>query len=126
MARQTVRPHLAASTPFFEHITKRWCARSRVRYRGLAGSARDLQFVVAAMNMKRGWRSCSETERSNPADPAAGAPRTIEQTPSATRRAHLFSHHRLGSTKATKPSKNLDCEELSLRGMADQPCTASP
>jgi IS5 family transposase len=36
------------------HATiKRWCAMSRVRYRGLARNACHLRFVVTAMNMKR-------------------------------------------------------------------------
>ncbi len=32
---------------------KRWYGMSRVRYRGLARNASHLQFVAAAMNMKR-------------------------------------------------------------------------
>ena len=36
------------------HATmKQWYGMSRVRYRGLARNARHLQFVAAAMNMKR-------------------------------------------------------------------------
>jgi hypothetical protein len=113
---------------------KQWYGMSRVRYRGLAGNARHLQFVATAMNTKRalvlmaqgliGTPARSRERQTRHQDAMRGASsKTTDALLTPSTQPYLLHQ----TSNRQKPARNLTSEKLSRQILSDfpNPCYAA-